>query len=129
MKFMSILPRTNRTASRLSRALASMALVAALAACQREAGQAVASPAPAADPPAQLTGVALQGQNSYADTVARVTPAVVTIRASRRSRDAQQFPFMDDPMFREFFGDRARPQQPPQDRLERGLGSGVVVTA
>ena len=68
-------------------------------------------------------------QNSYADTVARVTPAVVTIRASRRARAAQQFPFMDDPSFREFFGERFRQAPQEQERIERGLGSGVVVSA
>ncbi len=65
-------------------------------------------------------------QNSYADVVSRVTPAVVTIRSARRARPAQQHPFMDDPRFRDFFGDRA-PQQQPEGR-ERGLGSGVVVS-
>ena len=29
-------------------------------------------------------------QNSYADVLARVTPAVVTVRAQRRTREAQQ---------------------------------------
>ena len=69
-------------------------------------------------------------QNSYADVVSRVTPAVVTVRAARRAREAQQFPFMDDPFFRDFFGDRFRQQGPrSQDRVERGLGSGVIVSA
>src|SRR4030095_3653140 len=49
-------------------------------------------------------------QNSYADVVGRVSPAVVTIRSTERARSARQFPFMDDPTFREFFGDRL-PQQ------------------
>ncbi len=66
-------------------------------------------------------------QTSYADTVARVAPAVVTVRSERRARAAQQHPFMDDPFFREFFGDRMPREQQPQ--IERGLGSGVVVTA
>src|SRR4030095_7330668 len=65
-------------------------------------------------------------QNSYADLVSRVSPAVVTIRSTERSRPAQQFPFMDDPSFREFFGDRM-PQQSPQ-RVQ-GVGSGVIVNA
>lgn len=65
-------------------------------------------------------------QNSYADTVARVSPAVVTIRSTERTRSSQQFPFMDDPSFREFFGDRL-PQQ-PQQRVQ-GLGSGVIVNS
>src|ERR1017187_9581581 len=41
---------------------------------------------------------------SYADVVDRVAPAVVTIRSSKRVRAAQQFPFFDDPFFRQFFG-------------------------
>lgn len=65
-------------------------------------------------------------QNSYADLVSRVSPAVVTIRSTERSRPAQQFPFMDDPRFREFFGDRL-PQQP--QRPVQGVGSGVIVNA
>jgi Do/DeqQ family serine protease len=64
-------------------------------------------------------------QNSYADLVSRVSPAVVTIRSTERARSAQQFPFMDDPQFREFFGDRVPQQRPPQ-RVE-GVGSGVIV--
>jgi serine protease Do len=65
-------------------------------------------------------------QNSYADVVARVSPAVVTVRSTQRSRPSQQYPFMDDPFFRDFFGDRM-PQQPPPRRAE-GLGSGVMVS-
>jgi Do/DeqQ family serine protease len=60
--------------------------------------------------------------------VARVAPAVVTVRSERRGRAAQQHPFMDDPMFREFFGQRM-PNMPQTPRREEGLGSGVVVTA
>lgn len=63
-------------------------------------------------------------QTSYADLVSRVAPAVVTIRSTERARAAQQFPFMDDPAFREFFGDRF-PQQ--QQRPVQGVGSGVIV--
>ena len=74
--------------------------------------------------PAAPTSVATQ--NSYADTVSRVSPAVITIRSTERTRSARQFPFMDDPTFREFFGDRL-PQQPPQ-RVQ-GVGSGVIVNS
>jgi len=75
-----------------------------------------------------LTGTARESGPilSYADAVDRVAPAVVTIRSSRRARAAQQFPFADDPLFRQFFGERA-PRE--QNRLERGLGSGVIVRA
>jgi Do/DeqQ family serine protease len=65
-------------------------------------------------------------QASYADLVTRVSPAVVTIRSTERARAPQQFPFMDDPTFREFFGDRGPQSQTPQ-RVQ-GVGSGVIVT-
>lgn len=68
------------------------------------------------------------GQQSFADIVDRVAPAVVTIRSERRVRAPQQFPFFNDPMLREFFGfGRSAPQQ-PRDQVQRGLGSGVVVS-
>ena len=69
-------------------------------------------------------------QNSYAAVVSRVMPAVVTVRSDRRVRSAQQFPFIDDPFFRDFFGDRFRnaPKDSP-DMLQRGVGSGVIVSA
>ena len=66
-------------------------------------------------------------QTSYADLVSRVSPAVVTIRSTERARPAQQFPFMDDPQFREFFGDRLPQQQAP--RPVQGVGSGVIVNS
>ena len=63
---------------------------------------------------------------SYADVVNHVAPAVVTIRSSRRVRAPQQFPFFDDPFFRQLFGGS------PQSRgnstaVEQALGSGVIV--
>jgi Do/DeqQ family serine protease len=67
------------------------------------------------------------GQQSYADIVDRVAPAVVTIYAERRVRAPRQFPFFNDPFFRRFFG-------PPPDQgggrgqVQRGLGSGVTVS-
>ena len=66
-------------------------------------------------------------QTSYADLVSRISPAVVTIRSTERARPAQQFPFMDDPQFREFFGDRL-PQQ-PTPRPVQGVGSGVIINS
>ena len=66
-----------------------------------------------------------QSLTSYADLVSRVSPAVVTIRSTERARQAQNLPFMDDPAFREFFGDRM-PQQNP--RRVQGMGSGVIVS-
>jgi len=83
---------------------------------------AVANP-PLNNPPA---GTAAPGI-SYADVVSRVSPAVITIHSQMRARAPEQYPFMDDPMLREFFGDPRRiPQAPPRRR--EGLGSGVIVS-
>ncbi|HKR13866.1 MAG TPA: Do family serine endopeptidase [Pyrinomonadaceae bacterium] len=65
---------------------------------------------------------------SYADVVSKTAPAVVTIHSQTRVRQPQQYPFMDDPFFRQFFGDRA-PSGPPVERQRQGLGSGVLVDA
>ncbi|MCP9495085.1 MAG: DegQ family serine endoprotease [Pyrinomonadaceae bacterium MAG19_C2-C3] len=65
-------------------------------------------------------------QNSYADVVGRVSPAVVTVNSSgRAASNASRNPLLEDPALREFFGGRI-PQQP---RRTRGLGSGIIVTA
>jgi len=86
------------------------------------------SDAPVAPPQQAITSASVAGyQSSYADVVSHVAPAVVTVRSTERVRQAQQFPFSDDPFFRQFFGDRV-PQQQPQQRVQ-GLGSGVVVNA
>jgi len=79
-----------------------------------------------AQPEAPAAQAAVGLQNSYADLVSRVSPAVVTIRSTERARAPQQFPFMDDPTFREFFGDRLPQQQQPQRRVQ-GVGSGVII--
>lgn len=65
--------------------------------------------------------------SSYADVVTKVAPAVITIHSQMRVRQPQQFPFMDDPFFRQFFGERNQP--PPQAEPRQGLGSGVIVDA
>ncbi len=69
------------------------------------------------------------GVVSYADVVSRVAPAVITIHSQLRVRAPQQFPFMDDPFFRQFFGDRGQMQQPPVEQKRNALGSGVIVSA
>src|SRR5688572_6276379 len=79
-------------------------------------------PPPAVPPP--TTSAALR--TSYAEVVNRVSAAVVTIRTESRARPPRQFPFMDDPFFHRFFGG---PLPPATERLLRGLGSGVIVSA
>src|SRR5678816_1506325 len=106
--------------------LLSLVLVAfSVTACRGQSRGMSLAPAQPSQPPA-LAPVGLQ--SSYADLVSRVSPAVVTIRSTERSRPAQQFPFMDDPRFRDFFGDRMPQQQQPPQRVE-GVGSGVIVNA
>jgi serine protease Do len=66
---------------------------------------------------------------SYADVVSRVAPAVVTIRSERRVRAPRQHPFLDDPFFHDFFGERfGGGMGQPREFVKRGLGSGVIVT-
>jgi Do/DeqQ family serine protease len=68
---------------------------------------------------------------SYADTVDRVAPAVVTVHARTRVRAPQQFEFQGDPFYNWFFGGGnpqrfgGRGQAPMQE--ENALGSGVIV--
>ena len=71
---------------------------------------------------------------SYAPVVERVMPAVVTIRVEKRAQMVPTDQQMPDDLFRRFFGEQA-PQTPRGQRapriprgIERGLGSGVIVT-
>jgi Do/DeqQ family serine protease len=83
--------------------------------------------------------IASASREGYADIVDKVAPAVVTIRSARKVRASQQFPFMDDPFFRQFFGNGDRPNrrgrgnnnnnEDAPSRMERALGSGVIVSA
>lgn len=58
---------------------------------------------------------------SYAPLVKKASPAVVNVYGARKERERN--PLMDDPFFREFFGGRGV----PQERMERSVGSGVIV--
>jgi serine protease Do len=81
----------------------------------------------AADSRARTLGA---GGDSYAPIVEETAPAVVTIRSERTVKTVSQ-DLPDDPMFREFFGERfgnRQPRQVPPQR-EGGLGSGVIVRA
>jgi Do/DeqQ family serine protease len=61
---------------------------------------------------------------SFAPIVKRVAPAVVNVYASRTVQQRIS-PFFNDPFFRRFFGDRGL--GPPSQRVQRSLGSGVIV--
>ena len=82
------------------------------------AGQAVA-PVPSASGRDAVTGASIL---SYADAAARATPAVVNIYTTKDSRLPPDHPYLNDPMFRRFFGD------PQRSQPNSSLGSGVVVS-
>jgi Do/DeqQ family serine protease len=105
-----------------------VAFALALGGCRRGAEEPSFKLPPAAGP----AGGAPAGpvnHNSYADVVARVSPAVVTIRAVRLTRLPRQHPFLDDETLQDFFG-RGGPQRPQPQRSvpQRALGSGVVIS-
>ncbi len=62
-------------------------------------------------------------QGSYADAAKKAIPAVVHIFTSQEVKGARH-PFINDPIFRHFFGDRFG----EESQRRSGLGSGVVVS-
>ena len=64
------------------------------------------------------------GAASYADAAAVALPSVVHIYTTQEIRTPRH-PFLNDPLFRHFFGDRFG----EESQRRAGLGSGVVVSA
>jgi len=60
---------------------------------------------------------------SYSDAVRKAVPSVVNIFTSKEIKTPRH-PFLDDPLFRHFFGDRL--EEEPQRAAS--LGSGVIVS-
>jgi Do/DeqQ family serine protease len=127
MRFSHLIPRLNRPAGRAVAFAAGLFVAGAgiqgvsMLSARPSAADVEAPAAPAPGTP-----------TSYADVVGRATPAVVTVRIERQARGEptmfQDNPFEGNPFFERFFG------QPPNLRrgpapLERGLGSGVIVSA
>ncbi|BAW96624.1 hypothetical protein NIES970_15620 [[Synechococcus] sp. NIES-970] len=81
-------------------------------------------------PPLEVAAVPVPmtaGRNFVADAVARTGPAVVRIDTERTVVQRFQDPFMNDPFFREFFGDRFGMQFPSEQRqVVTGQGSGFI---
>ncbi|MBP6986160.1 MAG: Do family serine endopeptidase [Alphaproteobacteria bacterium] len=65
-------------------------------------------------------------QLSYAKLVKKVGPAVVNIFASRQVQSTGESPLMQDPFFRDFFGEDFFSSNSPT-QIQRSLGSGVIV--
>lgn len=66
---------------------------------------------------------------SFAPVVKQAAPAVVNIYTKKRVREqAALSPLLNDPFFRQFFGDRL-PVGPSRERVQNSLGSGVILRA
>lgn len=98
-------------------------LAAAAFACAL--GAAVA-PWPALGQARQVPETREQVTLSFAPLVKRTASSVVNVYGARVEKRPQN-PFMDDPFFRRFFGDGGFGV--PRERVQRSLGSGVVVDA
>ncbi len=75
--------------------------------------------APASAQDRRVPSSAAELQLSFAPVVKRVAPAVVNVYAARVVENHN--PFMNDPLFRQFFG------AVPREQVLRSLGSGVIV--
>jgi serine protease DegQ len=79
-------------------------------------------------PPVQMSQVAPNDaapvSGSYSGAAKKAMPAVVNIFTSKKTDPRPPHPFMDDPLFRHFFGDQFEDEQ----RSDSSLGSGVVVS-
>jgi serine protease DegQ len=64
-------------------------------------------------------------EGSYSNAAKKAMPAVVNIFTSKKVLPRAQHPFMDDPLFRHFFGDQFDEEQ----RSDNSLGSGVIVSS
>ncbi len=68
-------------------------------------------------------------RGSYAPIVKKVAPGVVKIvTATTIKNDAAQMPGMNDPFWRQFFGNQMGRMNPGR-QIEHGVGSGVIVSA
>lgn len=67
---------------------------------------------------------------TFAPIVRNVSPAVVNIYTKKVVQAQRRSPLFDDPFFRRFFGDGfGGGGSAPQERVQRSLGSGVIVAA
>jgi len=69
----------------------------------------------------------MEVQLSYSSVVKKAAPAVVNIYTKRVVKSRSYSPFANDPFFQRFFGNSFGGA--PRERIERSLGSGVIVRA
>ena len=67
--------------------------------------------------------------NAMAEIAEAVSPSVVNISTEKTEKitQSQISPFLNDPFFRQFFGNQFR-QQAPRERKSASLGSGVIIS-
>jgi serine protease Do len=130
--------KSARIWSRLAGAILAALMVVAPVSCSRQGhppgalpsdGQSASSRAATFEfLPHPAFALASSGKSvSIADIVERALPSVVSISSTKVTHSAgPQMPFFNDPFFRHFFGPGG---EVPRDRLEQGLGSGVIVSA
>lgn len=73
----------------------------------------------------QSLGISVAG--SYSQAVKKAMPAVVNIFTSKKATNNPHQKYLDDPMFRQFFGDQLD-EPDTQTQPENSLGSGVIVS-
>jgi len=61
-----------------------------------------------------------------ADMVEKASPAVVNVEAQVKVSNSTTNPFLNDPFFREFFGQQI--PSTPQDSYETGIGTGFIIS-
>jgi Do/DeqQ family serine protease len=131
--------RLSRRATRtIGAAIAGLLLLTGAAWHVSADGQSAAAHATIATVATPIQHAIAGGRDSYADVVKVVAPAVVTIRVQGKAKVSPTQFQGDEDMLRRFFGDRfgeqfgspsergGRPQRSPK---QRGLGSGVIVSA
>ncbi|MGJ0510517.1 MAG: DegQ family serine endoprotease [Methylocystis sp.] len=99
--------------------------VSAAVLARRAEPSAAFAQAPAADGPAVPKSRA-EIAFSFAPVVKKAQPAVVNVFASRVERMPAN-PFLDDPIFRRFFGEGGGGGMPGRPNTAQSLGSGVIV--
>jgi serine protease Do len=118
---------------RLAAAVLAIAVIGSLATFTlTKSARAAAAPAPAAAALDDNSVSALLTLDRAMETLAaRVTPAVVNVTVAagddKGSPDFQQF-FGPNSPFGQQFGRQFRFRQQPQERMEHGLGSGVIIS-
>lgn len=75
---------------------------------------------------AKSTAANITNPLSVADIVEKSSPAVVNIETKVKVTTRYQDPFLNDPFFRQFFGDRI--ELAPQSRYTKGIGTGFIIS-